>query len=295
MRRVVVLPAPFEPMKPKRSPRFTERFNALSATIEPYTRVRAKVCTAGTLPVSGGGLDMAELGSQDSGLGPTYWHGQPQQRVPSAADSFEPIHRTVTGRMSRVPRQQNGVAMVKHGAQFEAARTDESARIWTSVQCPGNKGNHRQVRRIQLEQSGGIVAKSVLAALGSRHELAAVLLDHLAQQRSRLLDHKAGDLLGWQVAQSVNSVAHDQAKVLQFAVEMVFHRDLPIPFLRCHGCRERVRTRLQPVTDKQLAGPHRNKNFRLETLVVLEDLGPAPFLSAAPGAHELTAQGCLGL
>src|SRR5438552_18995138 len=47
MRSVVVLPAPLEPMNPKRSPRMMERSSELSAVIAPKVRVRPLVCTAG--------------------------------------------------------------------------------------------------------------------------------------------------------------------------------------------------------------------------------------------------------
>ena len=45
---MVVLPALLEPMNPNRSPRFTVRLRELRATMEPKTRERSWVCTAGT-------------------------------------------------------------------------------------------------------------------------------------------------------------------------------------------------------------------------------------------------------
>src|SRR5271157_6481982 len=55
MRRVVVLPAPLEPMKPKRSPGWIDRVNELSAVIGPNTRVKLIVSTAGMGGASIGG------------------------------------------------------------------------------------------------------------------------------------------------------------------------------------------------------------------------------------------------
>ncbi len=47
MRRVVVLPAPLEPMKPNKSPWLTVKSRQLSAVMLPKTRVRPTVATAG--------------------------------------------------------------------------------------------------------------------------------------------------------------------------------------------------------------------------------------------------------
>src|SRR5438552_6483519 len=47
MRSVVVLPAPFEPIKPNKSPLLTVRSSPDNAAIVPYIRVRPNVCTAG--------------------------------------------------------------------------------------------------------------------------------------------------------------------------------------------------------------------------------------------------------
>src|SRR5438093_12496435 len=47
MRRVVVLPAPLEPMKPNKSPLFTVRSSPYNAAMLPNMRVKPNVCTAG--------------------------------------------------------------------------------------------------------------------------------------------------------------------------------------------------------------------------------------------------------
>ena len=47
MRSVVVLPAPFEPMNPNKSPLLTVKSRPESAAMLPYIRVKPNVCTAG--------------------------------------------------------------------------------------------------------------------------------------------------------------------------------------------------------------------------------------------------------
>src|SRR5882762_1047979 len=109
MRRVVVFPAPLEPMKPKRSPRLTVRLSALRAIIEPYRRVRANVCTAGTPLLRGGGTGvMVECSSSKLGRLADR-NGQSQHRVAVTADGFELVERASGRRVVGVPRQQDGV------------------------------------------------------------------------------------------------------------------------------------------------------------------------------------------
>src|SRR4051794_31922614 len=87
IRRVVVLPAPLDPMKPKRSPRRMERSRELSAVMAPKARVRPMVWTAGI-----GGVSFVikpvsfRLFAFDLG-------GDPQEGIAPAAAGAEAIQR----------------------------------------------------------------------------------------------------------------------------------------------------------------------------------------------------------
>src|ERR1044072_9148789 len=104
MRNGVVLPAPFDPMNPNKSPRFTVRFKLLNATIEPYMRVRSVVCTAGTVGETSIAIKLTFL----------HRHNQAQHRIPPHTDRLELVDRFGKN-ISLIPGEHHRVAALHFG------------------------------------------------------------------------------------------------------------------------------------------------------------------------------------